>query len=56
MAQTVRITFRLRNPDRVSDFSIVLALGQTRRIRFAGVPVGGSSQGASRLDFSYVCD
>lgn len=52
----MRITFRLRNPDRVSDFSIVLAVNQTRRIRFAGVTQGASMQGPARLDMSYVCE
>jgi hypothetical protein len=40
---------------RVSDYAIVLAVGQTRRIRFAGVPVGGAAQGSSRIDFTYEC-
>lgn len=51
----MRITFRLRDPVRVSDYAIVLAVGQTRRIRFPGALVRVGTQGAVRLDVSYEC-
>lgn len=55
VGQTVRVTFRLRDPVRVSDYAITLAVGQTRRVRFPGALVRVADQGAARLDISFEC-
>ena len=53
--QTIRITVRLRATGQKTDYNIVLAVSQVRRIRFLGVPTFVSSQGAVRYDFVYEC-
>jgi len=55
VAQTIRITFRLRDPARTSDYAIVVGVGQTRRIRFPGVSLGAATQGPARVDIVYEC-
>lgn len=56
VGQTVRVTFRLRDPIRVSDYAIWLTPGQVRRIRFPGALVRIADQGAARLDITYECN
>lgn len=56
IGQTVRVTFRLRDPVRTSDFAISLATGQTRRIRFPGALVRVYTQGQTRMDITYECN
>lgn len=55
MLQTIRVTVRLRETGRLTDYNIVLAVNQVRRIRFLGVPTLFSSQGAVRVDYTYEC-